>query len=82
MADRAELFDALKSHLAANGEEAIPYAEISARVQRPITTLRKDVERLRRRYGEILREEALATISDPADADEELRYLCQALTYE
>lgn len=42
-------------------------------------TLRKDVERLRARYGEILREEVRGTVSDSAEVDEELRYLCQTL---
>jgi hypothetical protein len=35
---------------------------------------------LRARYGEILREEVSGTVTDPAEVDEELRYLCQALT--
>ena len=38
------------------------------------------VERLRARYGEILREEVGGTVSEPSEVDEELRYLCHALT--
>src|SRR5450432_547808 len=79
-AGKATLFEVLKSHLPADGEEAVPYDELSARLRRPAATLRKDAERLRARYGEILREEVGVTVSDPADIDEELRYLCQALT--
>ena len=79
-AGKATLFEALKSHLSPNGEEAVPYDELSARVRRPAATLRKDAERLRARYGEILREEVCGTVTDPAEVDEELRYLCQALT--
>ena len=77
---KAALFEALKSHLSPSSEEAVPYQELSARLQRPAPTLRKEVERLRARYGEILREEIGGTVSDPADVDEELRYLRQALT--
>jgi hypothetical protein len=60
--------------------EAVPYDELSARVRRPAATLRKDAERLRASYGKILREEVCGTVTDPAEVDEELRYLCQALT--
>jgi len=79
-AGKATLFEALKSHLSPDGEEAVPYADLSVRLRRPAATLRKDAERLRARYGEILREEVCGTVTDPAEVDEELRYLCQALT--
>ncbi|MEO7724687.1 MAG: sigma-70 family RNA polymerase sigma factor [Chthoniobacterales bacterium] len=78
-AGKGALFEALKSHLSLGVEEAAPYDELSARMRRPAATLRKDVERLRARYGEILREEVRGTVNDPAEVDEELRYLCQAL---
>ncbi|MEO7167281.1 MAG: sigma-70 family RNA polymerase sigma factor [Spartobacteria bacterium] len=78
-AGKAALFHALKSHLSLGTEETVPYDELSARVRRPAATLRKDVERLRARYGDILREEVRGTVTDPAEVDEELRYLCQAL---
>lgn len=81
-AGKAALFEALKSHLSLGIEEAVPYDELSARVRRPAATLRKDVERLRGRYGDILREEVRGTVTDPAEVDEELRYLCRALTSE
>ncbi len=79
-AGKAALFEALKSHLSPDGEELVPYDELSAKLRRPAATLRKDVERLRARYGEILREEVCGTVADPAEVDEELRYLCEALT--
>jgi len=79
-AGKATLFEALKSHLSPDEAEAVPYDELSARVRRPAATLRKDAERLRARYGEILREEVCGTVTDPAEVDEELRYLCQTLT--
>lgn len=81
-AGKAVLFDALKPRLSADDEDATPYADLAERVHRPAATLRKDVERFRARYGEILREEVRGTISDPAEVDEELRYLCQVLASE
>jgi RNA polymerase sigma-70 factor (ECF subfamily) len=78
-AGKAALFDALKSHLSLGGEEIVPYQELSVGMRRPAATLRKDVERFRARYGEILREEVHGTVFDPAETDEELRYLCQVL---
>ena len=73
------MFEALKSHLLPDGEQVVPYDELSARVRRPAATLRKDVERFRARFGDILREEVRGTVSGQAEVDEELRYLCQAL---
>ncbi|MGB8342615.1 MAG: hypothetical protein WCE51_13585 [Chthoniobacterales bacterium] len=45
----------------------------------PAVTLRKDVERLRNRYGQILRDEVRGTVTDPAEVDDELRYLCRTV---
>ncbi|MBA3832593.1 MAG: sigma-70 family RNA polymerase sigma factor [Chthoniobacterales bacterium] len=78
-AGKAALFEALRSHLSLGMEEAVPYDQLAIKVRRPAATLRKNVERLRARYGDILREEVRGTVFDPAEVDEELRYLCQAL---
>jgi RNA polymerase sigma-70 factor (ECF subfamily) len=37
------------------------------------------VYRLRRRYGQLLREEISATVVDPAEIDSELRHLLSAV---
>jgi RNA polymerase sigma-70 factor (ECF subfamily) len=79
LAGKAILFDALRSHVSPYAEETVPYDHIAAQLRRPAATLRKDVERLRARYGEILRDEVGGTVTTPSDVDEELRYLCQAL---
>jgi RNA polymerase sigma-70 factor (ECF subfamily) len=78
-AGKSALFEALKSHLSPASDEVMPYREIAVRLGRAAATLRKDAERLRARYGEILREEVRGTLSDPAEVDDELRYLCQAI---
>jgi DNA-directed RNA polymerase specialized sigma24 family protein len=79
LARKSELLGCLISYLAAPEESAIPYEDIARRSHRPVTTLRSDVARLRARYRAILREEVRGTVIDPAEVDEELRYLCRAL---
>ena len=39
----------------------------------------KHIQRLRHRYGEILREEVANTVSSPDDVDADLRYLLTVL---
>jgi len=53
--------------------------EVAARLGVPIATLRTWLSRLRQRYRDLLRTEVANTVSDPADVDEELRYLHRIL---
>ncbi len=76
---RLPLFEALKSHLGGTSDAAVPYAEVSQQLSRPITTLRSDVARLRARYRAILREEVGGTVAHTEEVDEELRHLCVVL---
>jgi RNA polymerase sigma factor (sigma-70 family) len=79
LAGKAELFGCLMPRLAATEEPAVPYEEMARRSHLPATTLRRELARLRARYRAILREEVRGTVREPAEVDEELRYLCQAL---
>ena len=79
LAGKAELFCYLIPYLAAPEVSAIPYEEMSRRSHRPVTTLRSDVARLRKRYRAVLREGVRDTVLEAADVDEELRHLCRAL---
>src|SRR6266542_3518700 len=79
VAEKETLFEALKVHLRASANAAVPYEEMGKRLGRPATTLRSDVARLRARYRAILREEVSSTVADSRDVDEELRHLRQAL---
>ena len=73
-AGNGPLFEALQVYLA--GEKGLaPYREIADQLGLSIDALKKAVERLRRRYGELLREEIAQTVSQPVDVDEEIRYL-------
>ncbi len=76
---KSKLFELLKTYVAVDREEAVPYEEMSARISRPIATLRSDLNRLRARYRAILREEVAGTVAGPAEVDEELRYLCRVM---
>lgn len=78
LAGKAELFDALNSHLTAT-EEAVSYEQLAVQLGRPAATLRSDVARLRTRYRAILREEVRGTVSEATEVDAELRHLCETL---
>jgi len=70
----AALFDQLKPFLMV-GRSDVPYAEAAARMATTEGAARVAVHRLRRRYRELLREEICQTLSDPAQAEEEMRAL-------
>ena len=79
IAGKAELFEQLNSHLSVTSEAAVPYDELSLRLNRPVATLRSDVARLRSRYRTILREEVRGTVAEASEVDAELRHLCEVL---
>jgi RNA polymerase sigma-70 factor (ECF subfamily) len=73
-AGKGPLFNVLQVYL--SGEKGLaPYRETAGQLGLGLDALKKAVERLRRRYGELLREEIAHTVSDPAEVDEEIRYL-------
>jgi RNA polymerase sigma-70 factor (ECF subfamily) len=77
---KAEQFDVLRPFV--SGGESMPpnQEEAAEKLGVPIATLRTWLSRSRQRYREALRMEVASTVSDPADLDEELHYLCQMLT--
>ena len=79
LAGKADLLSHLMPYLSASEDSAIPYEQMAQRTHRPVTTLRSDVARLRKRYRAILREVVRDTVFETEDVDEELRYLCQVL---
>jgi RNA polymerase sigma factor (sigma-70 family) len=75
---KIKLFEQLKSFL--TGGSILPsYDEASARTGLPRATVKTHVDRLRKRYREIVRSEIARTVSAPHEIDEELRYLCNVL---
>jgi RNA polymerase sigma factor (sigma-70 family) len=76
-AGRAAWFDRMKDVL--TGDATSAYATIAKELGMTEGALKVAVHRLRRRYGELLREEIGTTLADPADVDDEIRYLFAAL---
>lgn len=78
-AGKEELFRLLEPHLK-HRDDAVPREEIGRRLQLSPAAVNMSIYRMRRRYGEILREEVAATVDDPVDVDDELRALMAAVS--
>ena len=76
---KAQWLDELKPFVAGAGATPRNQEEVAARLGVPIATLRTWLWRLRQRYRDLLRAEVANTVSNPADVDEELRYLHRIL---
>ncbi|HWY76578.1 MAG TPA: sigma-70 family RNA polymerase sigma factor [Verrucomicrobiae bacterium] len=77
---KAGLFREVKGLLSGEREDG-GYAAISQRLGMVEGALRVAVHRLRRRYGEILREQIAETVGSPQEVDEEMAYLLAALSH-
>ncbi len=77
---KQSLFEELKPFVV--GGTAVPPSqeEVAARLGVPISTLRTWLQRLRQRCREELRAEVARTVSNPAEIDEEMRYLHRLLS--
>ncbi len=73
-----KLFEHLKDHICMD-DDAVPYAGLAERLGVSAATLRVTVHRLRQRYREILRSEVARTVGSPAEIDEEIRHLIDAV---
>lgn len=72
-------FDELKVFLM-NSPSAPPYAEVAARLGTTEPAIKMAVQRLRRRFAEVLREEVAHTVSGPDEIDDEIRALFAAIS--
>ena len=73
-------FEALRVFLDPVNSRAVPsYEEIAARLGGSTGAIKTLIHRLRKRYTALLREEVGRTVSDPAEIDEEIHALCEAL---
>jgi RNA polymerase sigma factor (sigma-70 family) len=75
---RRRVFDALSGALTAERED-ISYAALARELGVEESKIKGLLHQMRLRYRQLLRAEVAATIDDPADVDDELRYLCSAL---
>jgi RNA polymerase sigma factor (sigma-70 family) len=79
-AGKESTFEALESFLDPNSALALPsYEDVAKRLGLSASGVKTIVHRMRKRYRTILREEVGRTVSDPANIDEEIRALCEAL---
>jgi RNA polymerase sigma factor (sigma-70 family) len=72
------LFQAL-SPLLTDERDEVSYAKLSAELGMAETAVKKQLHNMRQRYRSLLREEVSQTVEDPADVDDEIRYLCASL---
>ena len=72
------LFQALSSHLTDERDE-LSYSDLSADLGIAETVLKKQLHTMRQRYRSLLRAEVSQTVENPADVDDEIRYLCATL---
>lgn len=77
---KEKLFEALSIFLTGGADPLPTYAELSARLGAPASSLRSDVTRLRARYREVLRAEVRRTVERESEVEGELRELLRVLT--
>lgn len=76
-AGKAVLFEALEPCLT-GVDELAPHTELMQRLGMKTSALKMAIHRLRKRYGELLREEIAQTVATPEGIDDEIRHLIQA----
>ena len=77
---KTSTFEVLKDFLDPVNSRAPPsYEEVANRLQVTTGAVKTLIHRLRKRYTALLREEVGRTVSDPAEIDEEIHALCEAL---
>jgi RNA polymerase sigma factor (sigma-70 family) len=75
---RLRVFEVLNQYLTAERDD-ISYARLAAKLRIAESTVKKLLYHMRQRYRFLLRDEVTQTVADPADVEDELRYLCGAL---
>jgi RNA polymerase sigma-70 factor (ECF subfamily) len=76
---KPEVFARLRGFLQAGGD-APGYATLAAETGKSEAALKMEVSRLRAQYRKLLREVVRETLADPAEAENELRYLLKVLS--
>ena len=72
------LFQTLSPLLTEERDE-VSYAELAAGLGIAEAMVKKQLHNMRQRYRTLLRAEVSQTVEDPADIDDEIRYLCASL---
>ncbi len=71
---KAALFSALQVYLTGDKERP-PYSATASQLGMNVEAVRKAVERLRQRYGQLLRQAVAQTVDSPGEVEAELRHL-------
>ena len=78
-ANRLPLYEAIQPHI--SGAEGRPgYAQLGASLGMGVSAVTVAMHRMRRRYGELLRDEIAQTVMTPDEVEEELRHLMNAVS--
>jgi DNA-directed RNA polymerase specialized sigma24 family protein len=80
-AEKGELFEELKIFLS-GAQPAVSHAELAAKYEISTSAVGVAIHRMRRRYGELLRQEIARTVNDPREVDDEIRQLIACLRGE
>lgn len=75
---RLRVFDAMSTYLTADHSD-VSYAKLATSLGVAEAAIKKLLFRMRERFRELLRNEVANTVENPADIDDEIRYLCAAL---
>ena len=75
---RLRLFETLSVNLT-SGYSDVSYVSLAAVLGIAETMVKKQLHNLRKRYRWFLRDEVAHTVENPADIDDEIRYLCAVL---
>lgn len=76
---QTSVFEALKGFLESGADGPPSYEEVTQALGVGLGAAKSLIHRLRKRYRALLREEVARTVSDPAEVDEEVHGLCEAL---
>jgi DNA-directed RNA polymerase specialized sigma24 family protein len=72
-------FETLREYLTADRTE-VSYRHLAEILGVSTAVVKRLMHEFRRRYGTLLREEIARTVEDGSDVDDEIRYLCAALS--
>lgn len=75
---RLRLFDVLSPHLTEERGD-MSYANLSTSLGVAETAVKKQLHNMRQRFRWLLRDEVAHTVENPADVEDEIRYLCATL---
>ncbi len=75
---QGEQFEALRGHLTGGGDGE-RYQDVAARLDMTEGAVKVRVHRMRKRFGELLRDEVAQVVASPGDVDDELTALLEAV---